>query len=139
MKPDSSIIQGANIILTHHDSILLQHRDDKPTISYPNHWALPGGKREGDESNSENAIRELKEECGYSLSNPKLVLRQTVTKDNGIMIDEFVFHEEYDGRQPIQCLEGQDIKFIPFEEIPDLLMVPWQKQFVFEVLKLGQS
>lgn len=135
MKKSRPQIQGANILLTHGDTLLLQLRDDIPTISYPNHWALPGGKREGQETAQANATRELSEECGYQMKNPRLVLRRTVTKDNGVTIDEFVFTEEYDGVQPIKCLEGQDIRFVPLSSLHRLTIVPWQKQFIVDVLK----
>jgi 8-oxo-dGTP diphosphatase len=70
MKKTTPQIQGANILLTYGDTLLLQLRDDKPSISYPNHWALPGSKREGKETAAENAIRELQEESGYQMTNP---------------------------------------------------------------------
>jgi 8-oxo-dGTP diphosphatase len=136
-KPPAPIIQGANILLTNGNSLLLQLRDNKSTISYPNHWALPGGKRESTETPEENAIRELQEECGYTMTHPRLVLRKIVTKDNGVTVEEFVFTEDYDGIQEIKCLEGQAIQFIPLNEICDLSLVPWQREIIEEVMHQG--
>lgn len=63
--------------------ILLQLRDDKPEIVYPNHWTTLGGRIEPGESPDEAMRRELLEEIELA---PTLRLWQVV--DNPI-----VFHE----------------------------------------------
>lgn len=57
---------AAAIIVTNDGRYLMQHRDDKPGIFYPDHWGLFGGALEPGE-NSEGALRrELQEELGLS-------------------------------------------------------------------------
>lgn len=126
MIHSQSKIRGANIILLDSDRILLQLRDDKPTIAYPNHWALPGGKAELNEPPEDNAKREMFEECGYQLQQPKLVYQHTITRDDGIEVDEYIFIEPYDGQQEIQCREGQAMQFIALSDLSTLQMVPWE-------------
>jgi len=46
--------------------VLLQQRDDKPEISFPNLWTLPGGKVEEGEVPHAAILRELEEEIGWS-------------------------------------------------------------------------
>lgn len=138
MQQDSDLIpemSGANIFLTKGDSILLQLRDDNPEISYPGYWALPGGRTEGSETPEETAVRELDEECGYKMKNPRFIFRKVVLKDNGIVVDEFVFTEEYDNVSPLHCNEGQAIKFIDKDELLKLKVVPWQLKLIEEIVK----
>ena len=126
--------QGANIILLNRESVLLQLRDNIPNISYPDYWALPGGKTEDRETPEQTAIRELEEECGYKMSNPLFVMKKTITKDDGTKVDASVFTEKYDQIQPIKCLEGQEMKFIPLRELPNLKLVPWQRQVIQKMI-----
>ncbi|KQC14306.1 MAG: hypothetical protein APR63_14595 [Desulfuromonas sp. SDB] len=51
--------------------ILLQLRDNKMEIPYPNCWGTFGGQVEEGESPEEAIIREIKEEIGYSLEQPE--------------------------------------------------------------------
>ena len=48
-------------------------RDDNPDIVWPNHWDMPGGGREGDETPLECALRETWEELGVQI-DPALVV-----------------------------------------------------------------
>ncbi len=63
----SKTISIAAVILLTKDqkSVLLQHRDSKPDISWPDYWAIPGGHMEESEDPLKAAIREFKEETGY--------------------------------------------------------------------------
>jgi 8-oxo-dGTP diphosphatase len=58
---------GAKIALLVEDQIVTILRDDIPTIPWPDHWDLPGGGREGNETPVECALRELHEELGLTL------------------------------------------------------------------------
>jgi 8-oxo-dGTP diphosphatase len=58
----------ANLILVNsRNEVLLQLRDDIPTIPYPNTWCLPGGHIEGDETAEECLSREMREEMGIAM------------------------------------------------------------------------
>lgn len=60
----------SNLILVNsRDEVLLQLRDDIPTIPYPNTWCLPGGHIEGEESPEECLVREMEEEMGIRVEN----------------------------------------------------------------------
>jgi 8-oxo-dGTP diphosphatase len=52
--------------------ILLQLRDDKPGLEYPNCWGTFGGQIEEDETPQEALRREIKEELDYNVENPEL-------------------------------------------------------------------
>ncbi len=68
--------------------VLLQLRDDKPDIPYPNHWAVLGGKIEEGETREEALRREMMEEielvlddfqflCELNINNQKIFLYKT--------------------------------------------------------------
>lgn len=94
----------------------MQLRDNDPGIYEPNKWNLPGGKCEEGESFSEAIKREFKEETGYILNSPKLVQTLHLPYEKGDY-DWHIFSEEFDGRQTINCFEGQDMKFLSIEEL----------------------
>ncbi len=58
---------GAKLLLTHGDRLLTCLRDDRSDLSFPAHWDLPGGGREGRETPVQCALRELDEEFGLHL------------------------------------------------------------------------
>ena len=51
--------------------VLLQLRDDKPDIPYPNCWGTFGGQVEVNESPEEAIRREIGEELNYEFSRPE--------------------------------------------------------------------
>jgi 8-oxo-dGTP diphosphatase len=52
--------------------ILLQLRDDKPGLEYPNCWGTFGGQIEEGETPQEALLREIKEELDYDVESPGL-------------------------------------------------------------------
>lgn len=66
---------GVQVIVQHSDGrVLLQLRDDKPEIPYPNTWCIPGGMLEPGEEARECAVRELREEMGLVVTAESLTL-----------------------------------------------------------------
>lgn len=55
---------SAVIVADSQGRVLMQLRDDRPGIFYPNRWGLPGGALEEGESFLDGALRELVEETG---------------------------------------------------------------------------
>lgn len=55
---------GAKLALFLGAQLLVIRRDDRPDIPFPDHWDLPGGGREGEESPLDCALRETHEEVG---------------------------------------------------------------------------
>ena len=58
---------GAKLAILTEGAVISILRDDRPDIPYPNHWDLPGGGREGDESPVDCVLRETREELGIAL------------------------------------------------------------------------
>ncbi|MEX0370148.1 MAG: NUDIX hydrolase [Tateyamaria sp.] len=63
---------GAKLALFVGDQLATLLRDDKPDISWPNHWDLPGGGREADETPLQCVLRETREELNLVV-DPGLV------------------------------------------------------------------
>ena len=68
MKAESSNI----ILLNSEKRVLFYLRDDKPTLLYPNRWALPGGYREEGETPEQCILREIEEELGVKFGEVTL-------------------------------------------------------------------
>jgi 8-oxo-dGTP diphosphatase len=64
---------GTKIALIHGKSTVAYLRDAKPGIPFPGMWDLPGGGREGEESPTDCALREVEEEFGLSLNSADVV------------------------------------------------------------------
>lgn len=60
--------EGCQIILVNKvGAVLLQLRDNKPTIAFPNMWVIPGGMLDPDETAAACIAREVREELGVTL------------------------------------------------------------------------
>jgi len=120
-------------------SVLLQHRDLKPGLNHSGLWVLPGGHRENSETIEECAKREFFEETAYRCTKLHWLLRRPVQTDIGDYYQLTVFWLHYDGIQQLQCLEGQDLRFIDRAMVetlpaPDFLVDLWDRAIAAEKL-----
>lgn len=106
--------KSANIILINDkNDVLLHLRDDKPTISYPNMWVLPGGYIEEGETPEQCIIREIKEELGVELKRVSPVV--AVQRFYGM---EYTFWTRANFIiEDIQLTEGQAVRWFTLDEI----------------------
>lgn len=116
--------QYVGVILVRPDgSVLSQHRDNIPTILGPDTWAVLGGRKEDEDQNlTSAAARELKEETDYEISesNLRFLTRDDYITEKGVPVERTIFWAMYDGKQQINCLEGQEIRFITPSEFSSL-------------------
>ena len=103
---------AAVALLRDNDSVLLQHRDNKPELNHAGLWVLPGGHREPSETIEQCAKREFLEETAYRCTDLHWLLWRNVETDKGNHYRLTVFWAWYDETQPVRCLEGQDLRFI---------------------------
>lgn len=103
-------------MLVQGNRVLMQLRDNIPNIYEPGKWSFPSGKIEKGEKAFDAIKREFKEETGYILSQPKLILDHRMVYEKG-NFDWHVFVEEYDGKQKIECFEGQRMEFFNLGEL----------------------
>ena len=116
---------GVSAILIHEDKILLQLRDNKLDISYPNFWGLIGGRIEENESPEETVKREVFEELGCKIDHP--VLFRTFKFEGKI---EYAFFERLNEINLNRFFEGQEIKLFDFNELSKLKIRPDDRETI---------
>jgi 8-oxo-dGTP diphosphatase len=118
----------AIIVENEQKEILLLLRDDKPTISYPNHWTLVGGQAEEGETPESAAHREMHEEIGR---DSELTFWKRYDRQHpNVIVDQHIYLAKIDVPCELLILgEGQDIRFFVPSEIKNLKI-----GFEFDVL-----
>ncbi|MDO4019777.1 NUDIX hydrolase [Clavibacter michiganensis] len=91
--------------------ILLQLRDDIPTIPFPGMWAIPGGMLEPGETPLACIVREVEEELGVRIAPAEVAHLMTRTRSYGI---EHTFTARLDvAAEDIRLTEGQRVAWFP--------------------------
>lgn len=112
MKPKTVCI----IIKNSKGQILLQLRDNKPNIPFPNQWVTLGGSVEDGETPKEAMKRELKEEIELDFDDFSLF--KPYEWDDKV---EIVFQAKLNIEpEKVILHEGQEIKYFYWEEIKDM-------------------
>jgi 8-oxo-dGTP diphosphatase len=91
--------------------ILMQLRDDIPTIVDPGCWVVPGGVVDPGEAPEDGARRELLEETGYCAGRLVQAYERVLDRPEGFAERQFYFIGSYDGAQVLTCNEGQELRF----------------------------
>lgn len=109
-----------SIIIENMESeVLLLLRDDKPTIAFPNHWTLVGGKVEDGETPEMAAHRELEEETG--LKATLSFWKRYDRRHPHVIVDQYIYLGKVDTPRELMVLgEGQDIQFFKACDIKHL-------------------
>lgn len=113
-------IPCASIILENPEGeVLLLLRDNKSTITFPNHWTLIGGKMESGETPTMAAQRELAEETGLQAD---LTFWKRYDRQHTLFIvDQYIYLGKVN--TPVEHLlsgEGQALQFFKPVEIERL-------------------
>jgi 8-oxo-dGTP diphosphatase len=106
--------QVAIAILYQAERVLLQLRDDIPTIAHPGKWAFFGGHLDPGELPEAGVQRELLEEIGYR--PPTIAL--FCSYQNDASVDRHVFAAPLTVEaETLQLNEGMDMGLVSYEEI----------------------
>lgn len=117
--------------------LLMQERDADAPVD-PLRWGLPGGKREGDESPLENALRELEEETGLTGIDLVEVLRVRHFHPDIGWFDYAVFGGVTDVEQrKVACHEGLQMVFREPADLWQLDLSPTSARVLPAVLTGG--
>lgn len=118
------------ILLRDDGAALLQHRDDKPSISRPGVWVMPGGHQNPCETSEACARREFREETAYDCSEFTWLASFVDPEQPDSLCT--MYWACFDGHQAIRCLEGQDLKFVLRADaarygVPEFLVEVWDQ------------
>jgi 8-oxo-dGTP diphosphatase len=100
--------------------VLLQKRDDIPTIQEPGKWDVWGGHCEAGETPEACAIRELREEIGVEIHDPQALKFLMTRPVDGREETVFAYLFEADGTPPVY--EGERAEWFAPEEAAGLSM-----------------
>ena len=117
MSVENLILQEAVSVFlkANNGSFLMQLRDDKPSIVFPDHWGLFGGTIESGESVCEAASRELEEEIELHVLPKEIVKFRHYSRSN-YRVHACFYHL----KTPISKLnlqEGADLGLFSINEI----------------------
>jgi len=116
--------------------ILLYLRDNKPGISFPNHWDLFGGYVEEGESIEQALLREVKEELNYELKEYSFFKEYAGGEEETIKNRKYVFL----GRinlpiEQIKLNEGERLQYFAKTEIENVKFANILKAIVMDYIQ----
>ncbi|MGV8151740.1 MAG: NUDIX domain-containing protein [Candidatus Nanoarchaeia archaeon] len=126
MKYNQKKVAGV-IFLNKNKELLLQLRDNKKSIVYPNHWSLLGGQIEKRESRLEALKREIKEEINYKIKNPIFLGSFEDEYDTLVYVYKANINKK---AKDLFLTEGQKIKYFPFQKAIKLKMAKPLRDFI---------
>jgi 8-oxo-dGTP pyrophosphatase MutT (NUDIX family) len=104
--------------------VLMQLRDDIPTIADPGCWVNPGGVIDPGEEPEDGARRELLEETDYHCGPLAFAHERVLARPEGWSERQFYYLGRYDGVQRLVCREGQELRFLDPQTLPTLKTSP---------------
>lgn len=115
--------------------VLMQLRDDIPTIADPGCWVNPGGVLDPGEPTEDGARRELLEETGYCAGRLVFAYERVLARPEGYSERQYYFLGRYDGVQPLTCYEGQELRFLDPATLPSLKTSPDLATIILDILR----
>ena len=117
------------------DKILLGLREDRPSKIYRNHWDLPGGRIEPDETAEKALMREFLEETGLVIMRAHLMdAFHNSRPDEGAPGLCLLYHiEEAKGKMRASS-DLQALEYVEKARIRELQLTPWSEYFLREHL-----
>jgi mutator protein MutT len=114
-------VVGVGAIILDGDKILLEKRKNVPSKGK---WSVPGGLVELGESMEQAVIREVKEETGLEVYEPRLVdvVNYISLGERGAVIYHFVIVDylvTVKSGKPKAASDAEDLKWVPFNEVEE--------------------
>ncbi len=128
LKPGNAV--GA-IVLNADKQVLLQLRDDKPDIFFPNCWGLFGGGVEKNEAPEAALIREMQEELGIDVPSTAIQFFTEFTFDFTCWDYATVYRKFYTIDASSYTItdftlgEGRELRYFDLDQVKTLQTVPY--------------
>ena len=127
---------SAAIILNEKREYLLQLRDDKNDIFYPNCWGLFGGASIHNESLSDTIMREISEELSLDIRSFKyftsIQFDLNFMSKGKINRNYYFVQLSYDEEKKIKINEGKDYRFFKEKDLKNLTnLVPYDSYILW--------
>jgi len=125
LKQKNIMFKSVKGIIIVKNNYLLQLRDNKKNIYYPNFWGIFGGRVEKTETYHKALEREIKEETNLTVRVSRMILSVNfkmigLKKKHNIIYYECKISE----KRKIILTEGRKYKFFSFDQIKKLNIVP---------------
>ena len=119
------MIKSVKAIIKFKGKYLLQLRDNKRNIFFPNFWGLFGGQINKNETTVSAILREVKEETNLKIKKPKKIVSVKYNL-NGVKNkrDLTYFDCKIGSCEKISLEEGQMFKFFSFDQLKKLKIIP---------------
>lgn len=124
------------ILKDNNNHIILQKREAKPNIYYPDFWGIFGGKIEVQETILEAAVREIKEELDLQLYDVQIIKEYRFTLNR---IDILCVENKIINLTKIRLNEGEAFEAFSYEEILKLKKIVPSDRKMLEEYILNQT
>ena len=119
------MFKSAKGIIVVKDNYLLQLRDNKKNIYYPNFWGIFGGRVEKSEKYRKALEREIKEETNLIVRVSRMILSVNFKMIGLKKKRNTAYYEcKISEKRKIILTEGRKYKFFSFNQIKKLNVVP---------------
>ncbi len=121
--------------------VLLQLRDNCPSIRSSGLWSLPGGEIEVDESSVDAVKREIKEETNLVITSPRFLMTLMDSFEEGPPVLVDIYLEEVDSTVNVICGEGQKLEFVHVDKVgnyPSNFYLSYVLQYARSVIQTFQ-
>lgn len=120
---------SVHAIILFKNYFVLQLRDNKKNIHFPNFWGLFGGKLKNGESAKKGIIRELREETNLSIIDKKIFFFLTIRSSSNFFFPtrniKYFFYNLEKLPNKISIFEGQKYKLFRFEDLKKIKVNPF--------------
>ena len=119
--------KSVGAIIFYKGKYLIQKRDNKKNIFFPNFWGVFGGGFKKNEYAKKAILRELKEELNLTFEKPikKLSLKISSEKFKPVRHRIFYICNLKSIPKKIRIYEGTDFALLSFNKLKKLDFVPW--------------